>query len=338
MVRRFDDPADEHDFYENLFLSEKIVDGHVKLSLPTLSADDNASDEEDKWAAWERANHERRERVRGGGGKNSRSSTRQKKDDERRAHDRRPASPARRGRALRDPTYAKLLDRRDENAARVEAAKRRMGGSGRHAFGEAERRLSPSPAKSRSGGRRNRTKSPLSSTSGGSRLTFRGAGEDSEDYDSDSDSDSDGGGGGGGIVRSALGKQLLETRRWSAQRARSASPGVAQRGGPRGHASSVPPPRRPGSARPGSASAFASAASPPPAPAPVDDDPVCFGRHHTFEGEAARARREAEEAAAAAKKKMGKKAPPSRPGSPFKARSDSHWSPYDRVGVVNADP
>jgi hypothetical protein len=65
---------------------------------------------------------------------------------------------------------------------------------------------------------------------------------------------------------------------------------------------------------------------------------VCFGRHHTFEGEAARARREAEEAAAAAKKKMGKKAPPSRPGSPFKARSDSHWSPYDRVGVVNADP
>ena len=156
------------DFYENLFMSEKIVDGHVKLALvrsplardiapppqpgparqfnraksnnadhtpapsqqPTV---ESSEDEEEAWSKWETANHERYERekelARRTGRSPSGSSSKQPPSKSGILRQKRPESPVgRRGpRARNDPSYAALLDRRDQNTRKVWQAKMKTG-------------------------------------------------------------------------------------------------------------------------------------------------------------------------------------------------------------------
>ena len=170
-------PPPRQDFYENLSLSEKIVDGHVKLMLvrcvrfasprftppsprappsqarfgnltsarvplPRLSSPldphphpllpgaqpevESSDDEEDAWAKWEAKNHEQRERRRLMGelrGARALASETSRAVRDARTRSRSPEGGRRGPRAKRDPIYAELLDRRDQNAERPRGAR-----------------------------------------------------------------------------------------------------------------------------------------------------------------------------------------------------------------------
>ena len=250
------------------------------LSFPGAQPEvESSDDEEDAWAKWEAKNHEQRERRRLMGelrGARALASETSRAVRDARTRSRSPEGGRRGPRAKRDPIYAELLDRRDQNAERLrEARERQYFHDAEEFLGTKSPQSRPSPGSGRSPGR------PRSSP--GVRA-LPAPGDPSRDSSSDDDDDEgdDARRGretaGGASVRAALSRQLAATRR-SLSRPSSAASHRA--------------PRRPPS-RAASEGAFSPGRGRPASrygEYDYDGDKVAFGCHFTYEAEAARARR-----------------------------------------------
>ena len=250
------------------------------LSSPGAQPEvESSDDEEDAWAKWEAKNHEQRERRRLMGelrGARALASETSRAVRDARTRSRSPEGGRRGPRAKRDPIYAELLDRRDQNAERLrEARERQYFHDAEEFLGTKSPQSRPSPGSGRSPGR------PRSSP--GVRA-LPAPGDPSRDSSSSSDDDEgdDARGGretaGGASVRAALSRQLAATRR-SLSRPSSAASHRAPRRPPSRAASEGAV--SPGRGRPASRYGEYD----------YDGDKVAFGCHFTSEAEAARARR-----------------------------------------------
>ena len=250
------------------------------LSSPGAQPEvESSDDEEDAWAKWEAKNHEQRERRRLMGelrGARALASETSRAVRDARTRSRSPEGGRRGPRAKRDPIYAELLDRRDQNAERLrEARERQYFHDAEEFLGTKSPQSRPSPGSGRSPGR------PRSSP--GVRA-LPAPGDPSRDSSSSSDDDEgdDARGGretaGGASVRAALSRQLAATRR-SLSRPSSAASHRAPRRPPSRAASEGAV--SPGRGRPASRYGEYD----------YDGDKVAFGCHFTYEAEAARARR-----------------------------------------------
>ena len=262
---------------------------------------ESSDDEEDAWAKWEAKNHEQRERrrlmgeLRGARALASEAETsRAVRDASSRSRSpgesRSPAGGRRGPRAKRDPIYAELLDRRDQNAERVREARERQ------YFHDAEEFLeTKSPQSRRSSPGAGRSPGRPRSSPGLRALPAPGdASRDSSSSSDDDEGDDDGGRlgretAGGALARAALGRQLAATRRFLSRPSSAASRRAPPRAPSRAASEGAVSPGRdrgrgavsPGRSRPASRYGDYD----------YDGDKVAFGCHYTYEAEAARARR-----------------------------------------------
>ena len=259
---------------------------------------ESSDDEEDAWAKWEAKNHEQRERRRLMGelqGARALASETSRAVRDARSRSRSPGesrSPGggRRGpRAKRDPIYAELLDRRDQNAERLREARERQ------YFHDAEEFLeTKSPQSRRSSPGAGRSPGRPRSSPGLRALPAPGdASRDSSSSSDDDEGDDDARRGretaGGALARAALGRQLAATRRFLSRPSSAASRRAPPRAPSRAASEGAVSPGRdrgrgavsPGRSRPASRYGDYD----------YDGDKVAFGCHFTYEAEAARARR-----------------------------------------------
>ena len=215
----------------------------------------------------------------------------------------RSPDPPRGARACRDPTYAKLLDRRDANAERLREAKGARTSAARTSSSDPSRERPEPPEPPEPPGRLRLQVVRLQERA-------RVLSDHSDDSSSSGEEDlilaSGGSGksGGGANVRAALGAQLAETRAFLAEGRRPDPNRITRVAAPR----RLPGSRRrlrPSSAsggvrarrRPASAAAFRSvpASAPvrsPPGGSLLPSDEVAFGAHFTREAEMARTLRD----------------------------------------------
>ena len=128
------------------------------LSSPGAQPEvESSDDEEDAWAKWEAKNHEQRERRRLMGelrGARALASETSRAVRDARTRSRSPEGGRRGPRAKRDPIYAELLDRRDQNAERLrEARERQYFHDAEEFLGTKSPQSRPSPGSGRSPGR-----------------------------------------------------------------------------------------------------------------------------------------------------------------------------------------
>lgn len=228
---------------------------------PEVDSDD---DEEEAWSKWEAANHERYEAKKLM--REWRAQREAKKEAAVRTEDYKRSTPAtgpRGHRAASDPIYANLLDRRDQNAAKVNRARARN-----EMIEDAEHFLSPTKAQAQveyhyhsHGAVDYGHRGYSSDDAGGHRHAGRAGARGRE---------GNGGSPGVGLVRNILGRQLLESREYLAGHPHSASPNRRRR--PR--ARSLSPPNHLRGMN------------------PHIPQEVAFGRHYTREAEMARLRAE----------------------------------------------
>lgn len=273
-------------------LANSIAQNPTTLTIPPAPSQqptvESSEDEEEAWSKWETANHERYERekelARRTGRSPSGSSSKQPPSKSGILRQKRPESPVgRRGpRARNDPSYAALLDRRDQNTRKVWQAKMKTG--------DDDDADSPASA--------SRGRSP-------GKLRMDESDSDDENYPGS------GSGQKGGLVRQVLGAQLATSRQYLAS---GGSPtDLAPR---RTNLVPSPSPRRPSSfsVSPGRRSLTRSTRDYSVSPGRrsvdgtyvPDDDSIAFGRHETFEGRHARERR---------REQLGIKKPSRRPSN-----------------------